>query len=499
MEHQLTIYNTLDRKKELFVPLHAPHVGMYVCGPTVYGDAHLGHARPAITFDLLFRYLTHLGYKVRYVRNITDVGHLEHDADDGEDKIAKKARLEQLEPMEVAQYYINRYHKAMEALNVLSPSIEPHASGHIIEQIELVKEILKNGYAYVSEGSVYFDVEKYNKDYHYGKLSGRNLDDVLNTTRELDGQAEKHNPADFALWKCAQPEHIMRWPSPWSNGFPGWHAECTAMGKKYLGEHFDIHGGGMDLIFPHHECEIAQSVASQGNDMVHYWMHNNMITINGQKMGKSYGNFINLDEFFNGTHKLLAQAYSPMTIRFFILQAHYRSTVDFSNEALQAAEKGLGRLMDAYKLLAGDYLTPTNTKSDFDVARLREKCYEAMNDDLNTPIVISHLSEAARFINSVYADPDKTHINGTDLTELNKIFRLFLFEILGLKEDESSTNKDVTNESIYQQATKILLELRAKAKTNKDWDTADFIRNELASIGITIKDTKEGSKLELHK
>ena len=351
MEHQLTIYNTLDRKKELFVPLHAPHVGMYVCGPTVYGDAHLGHARPAkraaITFDLLFRYLTHLGYKVRYVRNITDVGHLEHDADDGEDKIAKKARLEQLEPMEVAQYYINRYHKAMEALNVLSPSIEPHASGHIIEQIELVKEILKNGYAYVSEGSVYFDVEKYNKDYHYGKLSGRNLDDVLNTTRELDGQAEKHNPADFALWKCAQPEHIMRWPSPWSDGFPGWHAECTAMGKKYLGEHFDIHGGGMDLIFPHHECEIAQSVASQGNDMVHYWMHNNMITINGQKMGKSYGNFINLDEFFNGTHKLLTQAYSPMTIRFFILQAHYRSTVDFSNEALQAAEKGLSRLMEA--------------------------------------------------------------------------------------------------------------------------------------------------------
>lgn len=285
MENKLTIYNTLSRQKELFVPLHAPHVGMYVCGPTVYGDAHLGHARPAITFDILFRYLTHLGYKVRYVRNITDVGHLEHDADEGEDKIAKKARLEQLEPMEVVQYYLNRYHKAMEALNVLPPSIEPHASGHIIEQIELVEEILKNGYAYESEGSVYFDVAKYNKDHHYGKLSGRNLDDVLNTTRELDGQSEKRNPADFALWKCAQPEHIMRWPSPWSNGFPGWHCECTAMGKKYLGEHFDIHGGGMDLIFPHHECEIAQSVASQGDDMVHYWMHNNMITINGQKMG----------------------------------------------------------------------------------------------------------------------------------------------------------------------------------------------------------------------
>ena len=323
MENKLTIYNTLSRQKELFVPLHAPHVGMYVCGPTVYGDAHLGHARPAITFDILLRYLTHLGYKVRYVRNITDVGHLEHDADEGEDKIAKKARLEQLEPMEVVQYYLNRYHKAMEALNVLPPSIEPHASGHIIEQIELVEEILKNGYAYESEGSVYFDVAKYNKDHHYGKLSGRNLDDVLNTTRELDGQSEKRNPADFALWKCAQPEHIMRWPSPWSNGFPGWHCECTAMGKKYLGEHFDIHGGGMDLIFPHHECEIAQSVASQGDDMVHYWMHNNMITINGQKMGKSYGNFINLDEFFHGTHKLLTQAYSPMTIRFFILQVTF--------------------------------------------------------------------------------------------------------------------------------------------------------------------------------
>ena len=296
MEHQLSIYNTLHRQKEPFKPLHAPHVGMYVCGPTVYGDPHLGHARPAITFDLLFRYLKHLGYQVRYVRNITDVGHLEHDADEGEDKIAKKARLEQLEPMEVAQYYANRYHDAMRALNVLPPSIEPQASGHIIEQIELVKEILKNGYAYESQGSVYFDVAKYNKDHHYGKLSGRNLEDVLNTTRELDGQEEKHNPADFALWKKAQPEHIMRWPSPWSDGFPGWHCECTAMGRKYLGAHFDIHGGGMDLIFPHHECEIAQSVASQGDDMVHYWMHNNMITINGQKMGKSLGNFITLEQ-----------------------------------------------------------------------------------------------------------------------------------------------------------------------------------------------------------
>ena len=356
MEQPLIIYNTLNRRKELFKPLHAPHVGMYVCGPTVYGDPHLGHARPAITFDLLFRYLKHLGYKVRYVRNITDVGHLEHDADEGEEKIAKKARLEQLEPMEVAQYYTNRYHKAMEALNVLPPSIEPHASGHIIEQIELVKEILANGFAYESEGSVYFDVAKYNQAHHYGKISGRNLDDVLNTTRELDGQDEKHNPADFALWKKAQPEHIMRWPAPWSDGFPGWHCECTAMGRKYLGIHFDIHGGGMDLVFPHHECEIAQSVASQGDDMVHFWMHNNMITINGQKMGKSYNNFINLSEFFAGSHPLLTQAFSPMAIRFFIHPAHYRSTVDFGNEALQAAEKGLQRLQDALKGL--DRITP---------------------------------------------------------------------------------------------------------------------------------------------
>ena len=351
MENKLTIYNTLSRKKELFEPINPPFVGLYVCGPTVYGDAHLGHARPAITFDLLFRYLKFMGYRVRYVRNITDVGHLVNDADEGENKIAKKAKLEQLEPMEVVQFYVNRYHKAMEALNVLPPSIEPHASGHIIEQIELVKKILDNGYAYESEGSVYFDVEKYNKDHNYGVLSGRNIEDMLNTTRTLDGQEEKRNPIDFALWKCAQPEHIMRWPSPWSNGFPGWHCECTAMGKKYLGEHFDIHGGGMDLIFPHHECEIAQAVASQGDDMVHYWMHNNMITINGQKMGKSLGNFITLDEFFSGDHKTLSQAYSAMTIRFFILQAHYRSTVDFSNEALQAAEKGLSRLMDAYNHL----------------------------------------------------------------------------------------------------------------------------------------------------
>ena len=427
MTQPLIIYNTLHRQKELFVPLHAPHVGMYVCGPTAYGDPHLGHARPAITFDLLFRYLRHQGYKVRYVRNITDVGHLEHDADEGEDKIAKKARLEQLEPMEVAQYYTNRFHKAMEALNVLPPSIEPHASGHIIEQEQLVKEILDNGFAYVSEGSVYFDVAKYNAQHHYGKLSGRNLEDVLNTTRELDGQEEKHNPADFALWKKAQPEHIMRWPSPWSNGFPGWHCECTAMGRKYLGSHFDIHGGGMDLVFPHHECEIAQSVASQGDDMVKYWMHNNMITVNGQKMGKSLGNFITLEEFFTGSNPLLAQAFTPMTIRFFILQAHYRSTVDFSNEALQAAEKGLARLLDAVKAL--EKITPAE-KSTVDVSGLRQKCYDAMNDDLNTPIIIAHLFDAAKSINSVASG--KESLNADDLKELREVFQLFCFDLLGL-------------------------------------------------------------------
>ena len=493
MEHPLHIYNTLSRRKEKFVPLHEPHVGMYVCGPTVYGDAHLGHARPAITFDLLFRYLKHLGYKVRYVRNITDVGHLEHDADSGEDKIAKKARLEQLEPMEVVQYYLNRYHKAMDALNVLPPSIEPHASGHIIEQIELVKNILDNGYAYESQGSVYFDVEKYNKDHKYGVLSGRNIDDMLNTTRALDGQEEKRNPIDFALWKCAQPEHIMRWPSPWSNGFPGWHCECTAMGKKYLGESFDIHGGGMDLIFPHHECEIAQAVASQGKDMVHYWMHNNMITINGQKMGKSLGNFITLDQFFTGEHELLAQAYNAMTIRFFILQAHYRSTVDFSNEALQASEKGLARLMDAYsnlmKLKAGETTT-------VDVKGLREKCYEAMNDDLNSPIVISHLFDAARAINSV--KDGKGSISAEDLKELQEVFHLFVFDILGMQDTATAaaSGQDNSREA-FSKAMDLLLSIRQQAKANKDWATSDKIRNELTAIGFTIKDTKDGAEWKI--
>jgi len=491
MNHTLQIYNTLTRKKELFVPINSPYVGIYVCGPTVYGDGHLGHARPAITFDLLYRYLLHQGYKVRYVRNITDVGHLENDADEGEDKIAKKARLEQLEPMEVVQYYLNRYHKAMEALNVLPPSIEPHASGHIIEQIEYVKKILDAGYAYVSEGSVYFDVEKYNKDYRYGKLSGRNIEELLNTTRVLDGQQEKRNSVDFALWKKASPEHIMHWPSPWSEGFPGWHLECSAMGTKYLGNEFDIHGGGMDLLFPHHECEIAQSVAAHGKEAVRYWMHNNMITINGQKMGKSLGNFITLDEFFTGSHAILEQAYSPMTIRFFILQAHYRSTVDFSNEALIASEKGFNRLMEAYTNLQK---ISVSAQSTVQVSGLKEKCYEALNDDLNSPMVISHLFEGARIINTILNE--SATISQADLDELKSLFDIFLFDILGMMPPQKADNVNV---EAYSQAIDILLNMRIEAKAQKDWATADKIRNQLTALGFEIKDTKDGFEWKLNK
>ena len=489
MAQPFYVYNTLTRKKEEFRPLNPPYVGMYVCGPTVYGDAHLGHARPAITFDVLFRYLKQLDYKVRYVRNITDVGHLENDADEGEDKIAKKARLEALEPMEVVQYYLNRYHKAMEALNVLPPSIEPHASGHIIEQIEYIKKILEAGYAYESNGSVYFDVVKYNKDHHYGKLSGRNIDELLNTTRELDGQSEKHSSFDFALWKKAATEHIMRWPSPWSDGFPGWHLECSTMSTKYLGEEFDIHGGGMDLLFPHHECEIAQSVAAQGHETVHYWMHNNMITINGQKMGKSLGNFITLDEFFTGNHKLLQQAYSPMTIRFFILQAHYRSTVDFSNEALHASEKALQRMLEGWCNLAK--ITPSET-STVDVKAIRERCYEAMNDDLSTPIVISHLFEAVKIINTALAG--ETKLTADDLAHLKETFEIFLFDIMGIREETNSS--DEGNEA-YHKAVDLLLDVRKEAKARKDWTTSDYIRDKLSEIGFEIKDTKEGVEWKL--
>lgn len=492
IQQDLLIYNSLNRTKQLFKPIHEGRVGMYVCGPTVYGDGHLGHARPAITFDILYRYLTHLGYKVRYVRNITDVGHLEHDADEGEDKIAKKARLEQLEPMEVVQHYLNRYHKAMEALNVLPPSIEPHASGHIIEQIEYVKKILESGYAYVSDGSVYFDVPKYNKDFHYGKLSGRNIDELLATTRALDGQQEKHNPADFALWKKAAPEHIMHWPSPWSEGFPGWHLECSTMGQKYLGETFDIHGGGMDLMFPHHECEIAQSVAHNGHETVNYWMHNNMVTINGQKMGKSLGNFITLDEFFNGTHAALEQPYSPMTIRFFILQAHYRGTLDFSNAALQASEKALNRMLDGYRRL--QELKPSDV-STADVSGLRQRCYDALNDDLNTPIVIATLFDACRIINQV-KDGTAT-LTEADINELKEVFRIFLVDILGIRTDmvEGASQPDAMKP--FEQAVDLLLEVRAQAKAAKDWATSDLIRDRLAQAGFDIKDTKQGAEWSL--
>ena len=496
MSQPLIIYNTLTRQKELFKPLHAPNVGMYVCGPTVYGDPHLGHARPAITFDVLFRYLKHIGYKVRYVRNITDVGHLEHDADDGDDKIEKKARLEQLEPMEIAQYYTNRYHAAMEALNVLPPSIEPHATGHIIEQEQLVQQILDNGFAYVSNGSVYFDVKKYNEKHRYGILSGRNLDDVKDASRELDGVGEKRNQADFALWKKAQPEHIMRWPSPWSDGFPGWHCECTAMGRKYLGSHFDIHGGGMDLIFPHHECEIAQAVASQGDQMVHYWMHNNMLTINGQKMGKSLGNFITLEQFFKGTHPSLAKAYSPMTIRFFILSAHYRGTVDFSNDALAASEKGLERLMNGIADLSR---VKPSADSDADTHRLAttlaDKCYEAMNDDLATPQVISHLFEACTLVNKLI--DHKATVSADDLKTLSDTMHTFAFDILGLRDDRSADSGE--REEAFGKVVDMVLNLRSKARANKDWATCDQIRDALKEAGFEVMDTKDGCVWKLNK
>jgi cysteinyl-tRNA synthetase len=493
--NNLTIYNSLTRLKETFKPLHPDIVGMYVCGPTVYGDGHLGHARPAITFDVVARYLRHLGYKVRYVRNITDVGHLEHDADDGEDKVAKKARLEQLEPMEVVQYYLNRYHDAMNALNVLPPSIEPHASGHIIEQIEYIKKILEAGYAYESDGSVYFDVPKFNKDYGYGKLSGRNIDELLNTTRALDGQAEKRNPTDFALWKKAAPEHIMHWPSPWSEGFPGWHLECSTMSEKYLGTQFDIHGGGMDLKFPHHECEIAQSVAHNGRPSVKVWMHNNMITINGKKMGKSLGNFITLEEFFTGSHPLLTQAYSPMTIRFFILQAHYRGTVDFSNEALQSAEKALGRMLEGYRRLA-DLKASAASTLDTDIAEIERKCYESMDDDFNTPMVIANLFDACRLINQI--NDGKATATAEQIDALKQLMQTFLVDILGVKTDLVEGGNTAALKP-FEDAVDLLLDLRRDAKARKDWAMSDLIRDRLAGIGFEVKDTKDGFEWSLKK
>ena len=487
---KFVLYNTLTRRKEEFEPIAAPNVGMYVCGPTVYGDPHLGHARPAVTFDLLFRYLRSLGYKVRYVRNITDVGHLEHDADEGEDKIAKKARLEQLEPMEIAHHYTERYHDAMRELGVLSPSIEPHASGHIIEQIEMVRRILDAGYAYESNGSIYFDVERYDRDHKYGRLSGRNLDDIVTNTRELDGQGDKHHSFDFALWKKASPEHIMRWPSPWSDGFPGWHMECSAMSTKYLGERFDIHGGGMDLMFPHHECEIAQSTAALGHDSAKYWVHNNMITINGQKMGKSLGNFITLEELFTGSHKLLAQAYSPMTIRFFVLQAHYRSTLDFSNEALQAAEKGLDRLMKGVETLSK--LKPAD-RSTADVADLERRCAEAMADDLNSPMVISALFDWVRIVNQ--AAEGQQSFTEADLQALRATFSKYVFDILGLRDEKAASAAG--GRDMLSPLVEMLLDMRMEAKAAKDWATSDKIRDRLTEIGIRVKDRKDGYDWEI--
>lgn len=481
---KLVVYNTLSRKKEEFEPLNPPFVGMYVCGPTVYGDAHLGHARAALTFDTVFRFLQFLGYKVRYVRNITDVGHLENDSDAGEDKIAKKARLEQLEPMEVAQYYTKRYLDAMDAMNVLRPSIQPTATGHIMEQIDIVKILLEKGYAYESNGSVYFDVNKYNNDTHkYGILSNRVIDEMIANTRELDGQSEKRNPADFALWKKASPEHIMRWASPWSVGFPGWHLECTAMSRKYLGERFDIHGGGLDLLFPHHESEIAQSVCAFGCEPAKYWLHNNMITIGGQKMGKSLGNFITLNEFFEGKHPKLDKAYSPMTIRFFVLQAHYRSTLDFSNEALSAAEKGMKKLFEAQKNI--DVL-PTSDKSSVDFPALFDKCVEAMCDDFNTPMVIAHLFEITRLINLV-ADKKET-ITEADKQALKENFAIVFNDILGMKNEQADNSMHIVD-SLMQ----VILSLRKEARANKDWAKSDMIRDELAKAGIVIKDGKDGA------
>lgn len=481
------IHNTLSRKKELFKPITPGYVGIYVCGPTVYGDAHLGHARPGITYDVLVRFLRHLGYKVRYVRNITDVGHLENDSDNGEDKIAKKARVEQLEPMEVSQEYTIRYHEAMRKLNVAPPSIEPRASGHIIEQIGLVQKILDAGYAYESNGSVYFDVKAYDKNHKYGILSGRVLDEMISNTRELDGQDDKHSPYDFALWKKASPEHIMRWPSPWGEGFPGWHLECSAMSEKYLGIRFDIHGGGMDLMFPHHECELAQNMASRGTGGVNYWMHNNMITIKGQKMGKSLGNFITLEELFTGKNSVLEQAYSPMTIRFFILQAHYRSTLDFSNEALQASEKGLRRVMQAAKDVLK--LVPDDNAAELpEIKNIFDRIYDALCDDLNTPVAMAHIFDAVRIVNS--AKEKQVRINTADHSTLKEIFTVILTDVLGLVDEETADG----HEDVVGKLVDMIIDIRKKAKENKDWATSDRIRDELKEAGIQIKDTKEGTE-----
>jgi cysteinyl-tRNA synthetase len=493
----LKIYNSYSRQKEIFKSITPGHAGMYVCGPTVSGESHLGHARPYITFDVIYRYLTYLGFKVRYVRNITDAGHFEEEGREAEDKISKKAVLEKLEPMELVQKYTNLFHWAMEQFNTLPPSIEPTATGHIVEQIGMIEEIIKAGYAYEVNGSVYFDVKKYAADYDYGKLSGRVMDDLLETTRELEGQEEKRDKADFALWKAAAPEHIMRWKSPWGVGFPGWHIECSAMSSKYLGKEFDIHGGGMDLLFPHHESEIAQSTICNHVSPVRYWIHNNMITINGRKMGKSYNNQIRLTEMFTGDHPILEKAYHPMTIRFFILQTHYRSTLDFSNEALQASEKGLKRLWEAYENLQklGEGNTKDEGRTTTDDAELDKKVNglvgefdEFMNDDFNTAKVLANMFELAPVINSM---KDKTipvsSISPGTFKKLKKQFAVYLEDILGLKSVSDSGNEK------FQGVMQLLVDIRKEAKSKKDFVTSDKIRNQLSALGISLKDEKDGS------
>lgn len=484
----LYIQNSLTRKKELFEPLNAPHVGMYVCGPTVYSNVHLGNVRTFLSFDVIYRYLEFIGYKVRYVRNITDVGHLVGDADEGEDKIGKMARLQKLEPMEIVQKYTNDFHDVMRVFNILPPSIEPTATGHIIEQIQSIEKIMANGYAYEINGSVYFSVRKFSEDYPYGELSGRKIDELLSNTRDLDGQSEKNDPLDFALWKKADDSHLMRWPSPWGIGFPGWHLECSVMSTKYLGEQFDIHGGGMDLKFPHHECEIAQNVGANGTpNPVRYWIHGNMLTVNGRKMAKSEGNGFTPDELITGNHKLLERGYSPMTVRFFMLMGHYASTLDFSNEALQAAEKGLSKLNNAVEAL--NSLTPAESNNEaVDVEALSEKCFSAMSDDFNTPILIANLFDGVKTINS--AASGRISLGAEQVNALQKLYKGFMVDVLGLVEEGTSEN---SGEGISDNLLDLLVELRSEAKENKDWTNADRIRNTLGELGITIKDSKEGS------
>lgn len=482
MENQLFVTNSLTREKELFKPINAPYVGMYVCGPTVSGESHLGHSRPYVTFDVIFRYLKHLGYKVRYVRNITDAGHFEEEGREATDKVNEKAKLERLEPMELVQKYTNLFHDMMDMLNCERPAIEPTATGHIVEQIDMIQDIIRKGFAYEKNGSVYFDVTKYAKGGDYGKLSGRVIEDMIAGSRELDGQDEKNHPADFALWKNAPPEHIMRWNSPWGSGFPGWHIECSAMATKYLGSPFDIHGGGMDLMFPHHESEIAQSHVACGCMPVKYWLHNNMITINGRKMGKSYNNTITLREMFFGGHHLLERAYPPMTVRFFILQTQYRSTLDFSNDALQAAEKGLQRLLNAYDAI-GKIAPSANNSSD--IAAIANSCTDAMNDDFNTAIVIAQLFELTRIVNSAVAGSETLTADG--IAQAKNIFDTYLFGILGIKHEVKSNSGDVDG------LMKLIIDIRAQAKSNKDFATSDKIRDELGKLGISIKDGKDGT------